>query len=686
MDNNFYLSLKSVLKVLGWHGDVRQILEIAPHLAPNLTLSDLRNLLVRLGFPNQTKKIRFQQIHQDYYPCLYISSQGGVYLGYEKESKEMEWLDTISNEIISTDILKRDKGQIVWFEPDRTLYKSSTWFGSLIHRFRKPIYHLVWLGLICNSFSLLSPFFVRAVYDQVVPAQSEKTLLYLTLGVAIALMFYQLASLIKGRILAHIGGRIDMLVGSEVMRRLLHFPAHLTEGATVSNQMVRLQQFESIRDIFIGSFAQLLIDGPFVILFIVALAFLGGPIAVIPVIMIALCAVTGMILLPILMENQNRQNDLFQDKQSFILESVGLQKLIKQLGATQRWMERFEKINRKLIHVSSKGEDLSMLVGNIGQVILRFSGLATIIWGTLRVMDNQMSVGSLIAVVLLVWRAFAPIQSMFQLLTKYPLWMSSINLLNTFMRLPNEERVHHPSNTYYLEGHINIQNLFFRYGQEPLPALQGVSLEAHPGEMVAILGNNGSGKTTLFRILMGFYTPQGGVVTMDNQDIRQHDPLALRQAIAYVPQRTDFFHGSISQNFRLVDPAVTLEEIEQACADVGLLHQIKELPKGFNTKLDHEFLEKLSFGFKQKLSLARAFLKKSKVMLLDEPGNTLDLETDEMLKKLITTCHGEKTIIVATHRPSLIRLSDRLLVLKDGAMQMFGPTPKVLQILREQKS
>jgi ABC-type bacteriocin/lantibiotic exporter with double-glycine peptidase domain len=211
-------------------------------------------------------------------------------------------------------------------------------------------------------------------------------------------------------------------------------------------------------------------------------------------------------------------------------------------------------------------------------------------------------------------------------------------------------------------------------------------MEAKPGEIIAIVGQNGSGKTTLLKLLLGFYYPQAGSITVDGIDIRQFDPMVLRQSIAYVPQQTQFFHGTLAQNLQFAAPEATEERMIQAAEKAGLLSQIMALPEGFETRIDEQVMKVFSSGFLQKLNLARAYIRKSNIIIMDEPGNTLDEEGDETLRQTIEELRGKKTVLIVTHRPSLINLADRILSLQKGAMRVFGPKEKVLAIMKGEAS
>ncbi len=217
-----------------------------------------------------------------------------------------------------------------------------------------------------------------------------------------------------------------------------------------------------------------------------------------------------------------------------------------------------------------------------------------------------------------------------------------------------------------------------RYTPDADPALVGVNFDVAPGEVIAILGGNGSGKSTILKLLLNMYTPQAGSIRIDHTDIRQLDPVELRQMIGYVPQTTQFFYGTLAQNLRLSNPAATDEELEKACERANLLEDIKALPKGFWTRIGEGTGGALPTSFQQRLNLARCFLKKPKIMLFDEPGNGLDFDDDQVFMKTVESFKEEGMCsFIVTHRPSHLRISDKVLWLENGHMKMYGPTDEV---------
>jgi ATP-binding cassette subfamily C protein/ATP-binding cassette subfamily C protein LapB len=549
-----------------------------------------------------------------------------------------------------------------------------------LQRFHPFIYWLMGLGFVTSLLSLSSFIFIMAVYDEVVPSRSQTTLGFFGLGLILALCCIQFVHIIQNRALSYLGARLDMIIGTEVVRHILSLPMALVEGASVASQVARLRQFDGVRETFTGPLAQILLEGPFMVIFLVVLFIIAGPLVLVPLLMIFIFMVMAAIMFPLLRQSTRKMSAASMERRKFLLEGTSHLTTIKHLSAEKTWVDRFQDVSASLSMTQKRSEMLSSLAINLSQTIMKIAGLIAIVWGAVRVTDDLMTVGALIAVVLLVWRALSPLQSAFMILGRFDQIMDSLGQINRLMALP-VERHSLTGNPHQFEGLIRLQNVGFRYPNDSTPALQGIMMEAKPGEIVAIVGQNGSGKTTLLKLLLGFYHSQAGSITIDGVDIRQFDPMLLRQSIAYVPQQNQFFHGTLAQNLQFSAPEATEERLIQAAEKAGILEQIMNLPDGFETRIDEQVMSVFSSGFLQKLNLARAYIRRSNILIMDEPGNTLDQEGDETLRATLEGFRGKKTILMVTHRPSLIQLADRVLALHNGAMRVFGPKDKVLEMI-----
>ena len=315
---------------------------------------------------------------------------------------------------------------------------------------------------------------------------------------------------------------------------------------------------------------------------------------------------------------------------------------------------------------------------SLAQAIMMAAGVATVGFGVLRILNGDMSVGALIACMALVWRVLSPLQGLFLTLTRLEQTLNSVKQINLLMKINSEDDPSPSSlSTREFAGHIVMDRVSFRYRPNAEPALLGASFEVKPGEMLSIIGPNAAGKSTALKLLLTMSRPQAGQVILDGMDVRQINSITLRQAIAYVPQEAHFFHGTIAQNLRLSQPMATHEEMAEACIKANVIEEISNLTHGFETRIGDQSIQSLPSSFKQRLSLARAYLKKSPILLLDEPAKTLDFEGDTAFMRSLDAIKGQMTILMVSHRPSHIRMADKVLVLEDGMVRQFGTPAEV---------
>ncbi len=295
-----------------------------------------------------------------------------------------------------------------------------------------------------------------------------------------------------------------------------------------------------------------------------------------------------------------------------------------------------------------------------------------------------MSIGALIAVMALVWRVLSPIQSLFLSYTKLGQILQTIGQINQLMKLPVERDTSKSALLMpEIKGRIAFDRVSFRYGPDQDPALLGVSFDIAPGELVAITGTTGAGKSTVLKLITGMYRPQGGTLSLDDTDIRQINPMDLRRSIAYVPQQPKLFFGSIAQNIQLANMLASDDEIRVAAKKAGVLDAILAMPDGFNTRVGDNTVNQLPPGILQGLCMARAHVRGAPIILLDEPGASLDYDADANFMQQLEQIKGKHTIIMVSHRPSHIRLADAALIIDYGAVRFHGNPDEAIAMMLE---
>ncbi|MCK5830878.1 MAG: ATP-binding cassette domain-containing protein, partial [Methylococcales bacterium] len=468
----------------------------------------------------------------------------------------------------------------------------------------------------------------------------------------------------------------------ETFKQLLYMPPINTESSSVTAQLSQLKQFDSIRDFFTGSNTAVILELPFVFLFLIVIAVLAGPIAFIPLVMIICFLIVGLIFNPKLNRKINRAGIARNNKQQMLMQTFSGRKEIKAIGGETVWQARFREVSGETVISNYHTFIINALMNNVSQAMMMTTALAVLSAGSLSVIDGNMSIGALIATMALVWRVLSPLQSTFLSISKFQQTFKSIKQINHLMRMPTERSDNTKSMCIKdIKGHIRVDKISFRYGANSDPALLGVSVEINPGELVAIVGDTGSGKSTLLKIIAGMYKPQGGAIFFDNTDLRQLNIMELRRAIAYVPQDTKMFHGTIAQNMRLANGLATDKDLHIAAEKAGVINEILALKNGFNTRLSDNSTDKHPPGFLRSLSIARAFVSPANIVLFDEPGASLDYASDTRFMNQLKILKGQCTMIMVSHRPSHIRLADKVILLQQGNVQFAGSADKAISIL-----
>ena len=684
-----------LLKELGWHNYARDLLEALPHYAERLDLVDLRNILVTLGYESSPIQTRVQDIQPELYPCLFIADDGDVRVLLDKndEAASVSCFDAQSEtyENITADATRGTAYVFTDTHPTHGMgsdtKSSDTWFFSLLKRFKKLVLHLLAMTCLINIIALSVPVFIMVIYDKVIAAKSTETLPYLVGGIIILLLADLVFRYLRAQLLGFVAGRIDYLIGAETFRQLLFLPPMFTERSTVAAQLSRLKQFDSAREFFTGPNAAMTLEIPFAFLFIGVIALLAGPIAFIPVAVIFIYILFGSVWLPNASSKVARAGIARTNKQRMLMQTLKGRREIKAIGGETVWWERFREMSGDSVMSNYQTFISSNILNSISQGLMAMAGAATVGVGTLMVLNGDMTIGALIATMALVWRVLSPLQGAFLSFFKFQQLNKAIKQIDQLMRLDVEQHSGQSSLMLsQLKGRIAVDRISFRYGPNEDPALLGVSFAVEPGEMVAICGSTGAGKSTMIKLIAGMYRPQAGSLSIDDMDIRQLNAMDLRRSISYIPQEVRMFHGTIAQNMRLNNVLATDDELRIAAEHAGILDNILQLPDGFETRIGDNTSEHLPPGFLRGLSMARAFVNPAQILLLDEPGASLDEESDQRLISQLKKLKGKRTIVMVSHRPSHIRLADKAVLLEQGSVQLAGPADAVVEKLLENMS
>ncbi len=675
--------LGPLLDAMAWSGTPRQLAEALTGTWDEMSVQAVRNTMANLTYSSNRQRTRRSRIDKRLLPCLFEADNGAVQIITLSPTGDVLIFDGTSRKTIRNPRGISPKGTAYFFAKDSrggaVRIQDGSWLKTVARRFEGYVGQLLILTFLLNMLALATPLFVMAVYDRVIATGEKETLVFLGVGVGLALLCDVFIRLIRGALLAQLGGRFEMIVGAATVDKILDLPLARLERATVGTQVARLREFEGIRGFFSGPLAMAFLELPFVTIFIIAIAFIGGWIALVPVGFMILFGILGAIIIRYARTAVKQNIEGSADAQGILVELLQNAHSIKADGAEHVWMQRYRERSTRLALSSLKNARISNMVQTFGQLMMILAGAGTLTIGTIAAANGAMTVGGLIASMAFVWRILSPMQMIFVAMTKLEEVKNGMSRVDQLMSQPTESRVTAASQTITggsrFKGRITFSNVVIRYAPNHDPALAGVSFDIQPGEVVAIAGANGSGKSSILKLIADLYQPQAGAVFIDGVDTRQINTIDLRQSIAYLPQQTDLFSGTIAQNLRLANPIASDSELKRALEDAGVLDDVEALSDGLETYLSEQAIGQMSAGLRKGVAIARTLLNVSPIVLLDEPESALDMESDHCIIDLLRECRGKRTVIIVAHRPSYIREADRVIVMNRGAITFDG-TPE----------
>jgi ATP-binding cassette subfamily C protein LapB len=483
--------------------------------------------------------------------------------------------------------------------------------------------------------------------------------------------------------LSQFGGRVDHYVSCSVFERLLFLPPLYTERSAVSSQVARLKDFENVREFFTGPLATLFFEMPLVFVYLVVMGFLAHWLVLIPFVLLLAYGVLLSLMHLRLRENSQKAAATGSARQEFLMESVAKMRDIRLAGMESVWNDRYRIISGNASLASFKSSHTAQIVETFSYVLMSLGGIAMLGFGVTGVIEGSLTVGALISAMMLVWRIIAPMQICCASITRLQQLRASVKQVKRLLSLQPEHVSYTPTSPIpRTRGQITFHRVSLRYSPDSEPALLGVSLEIQPGQIVAVRGSNGSGKSTILKLILGLYRPQNGSVRIDGVDIRQYDPIALRQMISYVPQNVDLFPGTIRENLLFANPSASEDQCYQALDESCALQDIKLLPQELDTMVEGAGAENISFLLKQRINMARAYLRPAAIMLFDEASHSLGPDNDIAFQRKISSLRGKSTVVLVTHREDHMRRADQLLVMNKGELTHAGLPDQVLTVLR----
>lgn len=561
--------------------------------------------------------------------------------------------------------------------------KPGAWFWDVVREHRRSYGVVMMACVVINLIALAAPLFFMNIYDRVIPNKAMDTLWVFVIGLTAAMIFDLLLKIARGQVIDRVGRKVDIEVACNLLEKVLN--TRLVDRPASTGALAnRMHEYEIIREFFSSTTLMLFVDMCFFILFSAVIFLLAGWVVAVPLVALALVVALSFIMQDRLSNVVRQAQNESSLRHSVLVEAIAALETIKSIRAEGTILQRWEKYARAAAESSEKAKYLSSLGLNVTGFIQQLVSIGVVVAGVYRFTEGAMTMGAIIAATMLSNRLVAPLSQIAMMFSRLHYVKLAFAHFDELMAKSDERRQEAGFvNRRISQGQVIFRNVDFSYPGATSPILKAFKLTIQPGERIGIIGKIGSGKTTIGRLLTGLYQPERGEILIDGVDQRQYHPHEVRGAIALVVQEADLFLGSVRDNIIMAKPTASDDEIVEAARLAGVDAFVAGNPRGYDMNVG-ERGTKLSGGQRQCIALARVFLSSPKVLFLDEPSSSMDLQTErQFIERLGIAFRPDQTIIIATHRQSVLQLVNRLLVIDGGQIVRDGPRDEVLKGLRE---
>lgn len=558
------------------------------------------------------------------------------------------------------------------------------WFWGTMRYFFGIYVDVIVASLLINLFVMATPIFTLNVYDRVVPNNAMDTLWVFATGIIVIYIFDIILKFLRSYFLENAAKKSDVIMSSIIFEHVLNLKI-ASKPRSVGSFANNLKDFDSIRGFFTASSIATIIDLPFTVIFLFIIYIIGGWMIAIPMTSALIIIIYSVFVEKPMRRSVQSTYEASAHKNSVLIESLTALETIKALGISGQYQWKWEEATGDVAQKGLKSKVLSNSISTFVNFIVQINTIALIIGGVYAIGDNTLTMGGLIAVVMLGSRMLAPLGQVAALIANFQQTKTAYDVINSIMKLSVErEESKNFVHRQFFKGKIEFKNVSFIYPNTDTKVLDDISFVINPGESVGIIGTNGSGKTTIEKLILGLYEPTEGSILIDGIDIKQIDPADLRHNISYVPQEVILFQGTLKENIILRSPGASDEEILEVAKLSGVSYFADSHPMGYDMPVG-ERGDGLSGGQKQSISIARAFIHPAPIILLDEPTNSMDSTHENHFIRAINSYQRNRTMILVSHKNILLTLTKRLILLDRGKVVLDGSYEDVMRQLRSPK-
>ncbi|WP_380058722.1 type I secretion system permease/ATPase [Falsihalocynthiibacter sp. SS001] len=657
---------------------------------PQIALGVAENV----GFRAHLTRRRLADLPEAVLPCILFLTdrQACVLVRLGKDECQIIWPARSDDPItVSTEelrksyvghalLLRQPVSETTAAQPAETTLRH--WYWSIARKFWPDYAQVILASIVINLLALASPIFTMNVYDRVFPNAAIITLWSLVAGVGIALVFDAILKWVRSSVVDRVSRQVDQSVSASIFRHISDLRLEsLTQPSGVL--MNNLKDYEQVRDFFSSQTVATITDLLFSVLFIGVIYYVGGPLAYPPAIAFVTVILIGLLVLFPLRKASNDTRANSSIKNAVAVEAVAEMETLKAISGQGRMQGRWEKSVTESARTQERTRKLSVFATTVTTLAQQFSSIGIVVTGVYLALDGSITMGAVIAAMILSGRALAPTAALSALFTRASFAFSTLKSLNTLMSLPSDATASAQKlNTPVDDGAYELKDVSLQYSGTEIPSLREVSLTTKSRERIALIGPVGAGKTSLVRLMAGLYAPSEGLVLIDGLNLSQISPVVLRSHVQLVPQDAVLFSGTLAENIAFGVPHATMQDVLRAARTAGVDRLAAKHPEGFAMPI-LERGKNLSGGQRQMIALARALLPRPDVLILDEPTSSMDSQSEKLFIQRLKAALEERpmTLIVSTHRMGLLELTDRVVFLDQGRVIADGPKEDVLDRL-----
>ncbi len=557
------------------------------------------------------------------------------------------------------------------------------WLANTLLPFWKSYLQVALAALFINLLALATPLFTMNVYDRILPNEAMASLWVLALGVAGALLFDLILKSVRAALIDHAGRAADLRLSYLLFEKVLHSTL-ASRPASTGDYANRVTQYEFVREFFTSNTISVIIDSAFMFIFLIVIYALSGWLVVIPVVALFITLGIGFAAQRAIARRIAAASNEATQRQALLVETISTIETVKSLGAEKPLLRRWNELAKRASRTSEEIKQISANAANATGFVQQLVSIVIVVAGAYQFAEGNISTGAIIAAVMLSGRAVAPLGQIAMTLARLRQAILSLQILNSIMSQPEDR----PAATGFVNreihnGNFAFQGVDFAYPGTEYKVLNGLTFSVTAGERVGIIGKIGSGKTTIGRLLGGLYPTDAGNLFIDGVDVRQYHPAVVRSAVAVVSQSADLFSGTIKENLLMGCPDATDEEIIAVTKLTGVDDFVSRHPRGYDMPVG-ERGSSLSGGQRQAVAIARLLLTRPEIVFLDEPSGAMDMASERLLiAKLKTALTPGMTVVISTHRHSMLELVDRLIVVDQGRVIADGPKAAVIEQLQK---